>query len=106
MGPITIVANRSQYVDFTLPYTESGVSMVVPLKKKPGNALIFLKPLSADLWISCIFFTFLTGFVVWLFEHRDNTGEFSGPLHRQLVVIFCFVCSTLVSSPGLRDQTT
>ncbi|RRT59330.1 hypothetical protein B296_00042512 [Ensete ventricosum] len=31
VGPITIVANRSQYVDFRLPYTESGV---VPLKKK------------------------------------------------------------------------
>ncbi|CAL9061805.1 unnamed protein product [Musa banksii] len=106
VGDITIVANRSQYVDFTLPYTESGVSMVVPLKKKPGNALIFLKPLSADLWISCIFFTFLTGFVVWLFEHRDNTGEFGGPLHRQLGIIFCFVCSTLVSSPERKLKST
>ncbi|CAL9773755.1 unnamed protein product [Musa acuminata subsp. burmannicoides] len=106
VGDITIVANRSQYVDFTLPYSESGVSMVVPLKKKPGNALIFLKPLSADLWISCIFFTFLTGFVVWLFEHRDNTGEFGGPLHRQLGIIFCFVCSTLVSSPERKLKST
>ncbi|KAG6409699.1 hypothetical protein SASPL_127741 [Salvia splendens] len=28
VGDVTIVANRSQYVDFTLPYTESVVSMV------------------------------------------------------------------------------
>ena len=32
VGDITIVANRSLYVDFTLPYTESGVSMVVLVK--------------------------------------------------------------------------
>ncbi|GFS44650.1 glutamate receptor 2.6 [Actinidia rufa] len=32
VGDTTIVANRSQYVDFTLPYTESGVSMIVPIR--------------------------------------------------------------------------
>ena len=29
VGDTTIVANHSLYVDFTLPYTKSGVSMVV-----------------------------------------------------------------------------
>nr|POE85277.1 glutamate receptor 2.1 [Quercus suber] len=32
VGDTTIVSNRSLYVDFTLPYTESGVSMVVLVK--------------------------------------------------------------------------
>ena len=32
VGDITIVAHRSTYVDFTQPYTESGVSMIVPIK--------------------------------------------------------------------------
>ncbi|KAH0730268.1 hypothetical protein KY289_001456 [Solanum tuberosum] len=31
-GDTTIVSNRSQFVDFTLPYTESGVTMMVPIK--------------------------------------------------------------------------
>ncbi|KAL7159599.1 hypothetical protein ABFS83_01G038800 [Erythranthe nasuta] len=31
-GDVTIVGNRSQYVDFTLPYTESGISMIVPIR--------------------------------------------------------------------------
>ena len=31
VGDITILASRSLYVDFTLPYTESGVSMIVPI---------------------------------------------------------------------------
>ncbi|XP_040364690.1 glutamate receptor 2.9-like [Rosa chinensis] len=34
VGDITIRANRSLYVDFTLPYTESGISMIVPIKDK------------------------------------------------------------------------
>jgi ionotropic glutamate receptor len=29
IGDTTIVANRSTYVDFTLPFSESGVLMVV-----------------------------------------------------------------------------
>ncbi|XP_047972412.1 glutamate receptor 2.2-like [Salvia hispanica] len=55
-GDVTIVANRSQYVDFTLPYTESGVSMIVPLKDvKRKNAWIFLKPL-LDFFFFFLFF--------------------------------------------------
>ncbi|KAK3177685.1 hypothetical protein Dsin_032856 [Dipteronia sinensis] len=48
VGDTTIVANRSgNIVDFTLPYTESGVSMVVPIKdNKKKNAWVFLKPLT------------------------------------------------------------
>ncbi|XP_034680224.1 glutamate receptor 2.2-like, partial [Vitis riparia] len=45
VGDTTIVANRSKYVDFTLPYTESGVSMIVPIKdNKSKSAWVFLKP--------------------------------------------------------------
>ncbi|GFP92594.1 glutamate receptor 2.8 [Phtheirospermum japonicum] len=41
VGDVTIIANRSQYVDFTLPFTESGVSMVVPIKyDKRKNAWV------------------------------------------------------------------
>uniref|UniRef100_A0A2N9IMB7 Glutamate receptor n=1 Tax=Fagus sylvatica TaxID=28930 RepID=A0A2N9IMB7_FAGSY len=51
VGDTTIVANRSSYVDFTLPYSESGVSMVVSMKdNEKKNMWIFLKPLSWDLW--------------------------------------------------------
>nr|XP_009776299.1 PREDICTED: glutamate receptor 2.6-like [Nicotiana sylvestris] len=30
----TIVSNRSQYVDFILPYAESGFTMMVPIKEE------------------------------------------------------------------------
>ncbi|KAK3032403.1 hypothetical protein RJ639_036420 [Escallonia herrerae] len=53
VGDITIIANRSLYVDFTLPYTESGVTMIVPVKdRKEKSAWVFLKPLTWDLWVT------------------------------------------------------
>ncbi|KAJ0090984.1 hypothetical protein Patl1_12655 [Pistacia atlantica] len=53
VGDTTIVANRSRFVDFTLPYIESGVSMIVPIKDSDKkNAWVFLKPLTRDLWMT------------------------------------------------------
>jgi ionotropic glutamate receptor len=50
VGDATIAANRSTYVDFTLPYSKSGVSMAVLVKdNERNNFWIFLKPLSLDL---------------------------------------------------------
>lgn len=93
---MTIVANRSKFVDFTLPYTESGVSMVVPTEKdERKNAWIFMKPLTMDLWITTGVFFIFTGFVVWVLEHRINK-EFRGPPHKQVGMIFWYSFSTLV----------
>lgn len=92
MGDITITSNRSEFVDFTLPYTELGVGVVVKLSKDPW---FFLKPLKADLWITFGCFFFLTGITVWLFEHRINE-EFQGPPARQIGTAMWFAVSTLV----------
>lgn len=93
---MTIRANRSLYVDFTLPYTESGVSMLVPIKdKRQKSAWTFLEPLTTDLWLGSGAFFVFTGFVVWFLEHRIN-DEFRGSPARQLGTIFYFSFSTLV----------
>lgn len=96
VGDITITANRSTFVDFTLPYTESGVSLVVPIKDNgTRNAWIFLKPLSRDLWItSGCFFVFI-GFVVWVLEHRIN-DDFRGPPAHQIGTSLWYSFSTMV----------
>ncbi|TQD85475.1 hypothetical protein C1H46_028942 [Malus baccata] len=96
VGDITIRANRSLYVDFTLPYTEAGVSMVVPVKGNNGakNTWVFLKPLTWDLWVtSCCFFIFI-GFVVWFLEHPKNK-DFQGHPHHQIGTSFWFSFSTM-----------
>ncbi|KAE8673838.1 putative Glutamate receptor [Hibiscus syriacus] len=80
-GDVTLVANRSLYVDFTSPYTESGVSMLVPMKdNKKKNAWVFLQPLTSDLWITSGCFFVSIGFVVWILEHRMN-DDFRFNLH-------------------------
>ncbi|XVF48217.1 hypothetical protein PTKIN_Ptkin03bG0172100 [Pterospermum kingtungense] len=96
VGDLTIVANRSVFVDFTLPYTESGVTMVVPIRDtKKKNAWTFLKPLTWDLWVtSACFFAFI-GFVVWFLEHRINE-DFRGPPAHQVGTSLWFSFSTMV----------
>ncbi|KAK4719096.1 hypothetical protein R3W88_017434 [Solanum pinnatisectum] len=96
IGDITISANRSKYVDFTLPFTESGFSAVVPVKDDDRkNAWIFVKPLKSELWATTGAFFVFIGFVVWVLEHRVNK-EFQGPKREQVGMIFWFSFSTLV----------
>ncbi|KAK7843008.1 glutamate receptor 2.2 [Quercus suber] len=94
-GDTTIIANRTNYIDFTLPYTESGVTMVVPIKdNERKNAWVFLKPLTWDLWItSGLFFVFI-GFVVWVLEHRVNE-EFRGPPSHEIGTSLWYSFSTM-----------
>ncbi|XP_068328633.1 glutamate receptor 1.2-like [Pyrus communis] len=93
VGDTTITANRSQYVDFTIPYTDLGVGMLI--KKGKTNMWIFLKPLSGDLWIASACFFILTGLVVWVIERPVNQ-EFQGTPLQQIGTIFWFSFSTLV----------
>ncbi|KAI3828935.1 hypothetical protein L1987_03047 [Smallanthus sonchifolius] len=96
IGDVTIRADRSNYVDFSLPYTESGVSMIVPIKKDDRqNAWIFMRPLEKQLWLTTFAFFIYTGFVVWALEHRVNK-EFRGRPYKQVGMIFWFSFSTLV----------
>ncbi|CAI0376703.1 unnamed protein product [Linum tenue] len=92
----TVIANRSNYVDFTLPYTESGVSMLVPVKPNGSkNAWSFLKPLTWDLWVTTFLFFLFIGFVVWALEHRISK-DFRGPPSHQVGTSLWFSFSTMV----------
>ncbi|KAK9282348.1 hypothetical protein L1049_005265 [Liquidambar formosana] len=93
VGDFTITANRSSYVDFTLPFTDLGVGMIVRNDRR--NMWIFLKPLTAGLWATSACFFILMGIVVWMIEHPINE-EFQGPPSQQIGVIFWFAFSTLV----------
>ncbi|KAI3814876.1 hypothetical protein L1987_14523 [Smallanthus sonchifolius] len=95
IGDITILTDRSDNVSFTLPYTEAGVSLIVPNKDERKSAWIFMKPLENKLWITTGAFFIYTGFVIWVFEHRVNK-EFRGPAHKQVGMLLWFSFSTLV----------
>ncbi|KAL4565881.1 hypothetical protein LXL04_029987 [Taraxacum kok-saghyz] len=95
VADMTILWNRSKFVDFTLPYSEVGVSMLVPAKVNDSkNVWIFMRPLEMELWITIGAFFIYIGFVVWVLEHRVN-AEFRGPPHQHIGMIFWFSFSTL-----------
>ncbi|KAM7477594.1 hypothetical protein LguiA_025807 [Lonicera macranthoides] len=96
VGDVTIRADRSLYVDFTLPFTESGINMIVPVKdKKAKNAWVFLKPLTWDLWVTSFCFFIFIGLVIWILEHGINE-DFNGTLPQQLGTSFWFSFSTMI----------
>nr|TKS11786.1 glutamate receptor 2.8-like [Populus alba] len=96
VGDITIVYNRSLYIDYTLPFTESGVSMIVPIADNNSkNAWVFMKPLTWDLWVTTFLFFVFIGFVVWVLEHRIN-DDFRGSASDQAGTSFWFSFSTMV----------
>ncbi|CDY45595.1 BnaA04g14620D [Brassica napus] len=102
VGDTTILANRSSYVDFTFPYTKSGMGLIVPVEDQvKRNSISFLKPLTWKLWMTSFFFFFLIGFTVWFVEHRINP-DFRGPAKYQASTIFWFAFSTMVFAPRER----
>ncbi|XP_013616611.1 PREDICTED: glutamate receptor 1.3-like [Brassica oleracea var. oleracea] len=92
VGDITITYNRSNYVDFTMPFTELGVGIIASRER---SAWVFLQPLTPDLWLTSAAFFVLTGIIVWLIEKSENKN-FQGSWSKQIGVIFWFGFSTLV----------
>lgn len=82
----TINANRSKYVDFTLPFTDVGVGTIMARNNEKKNMWIFLKPLDNHLWLTNAGFFILTGIVVWVIEHPINL-EFQGSIAHQIGTI-------------------
>ncbi|PHT45805.1 Glutamate receptor 2.5 [Capsicum baccatum] len=104
VGDVTILASRSKYVDFTLPFSDSGISVVVPVRDDDRkNMWIFLKPLERKLWITAAASFICIGFFAWVFEHSKNP-EFREPTHEQVGITFWFSFSTLVFAQ--REKVT
>ncbi|AQK75635.1 Glutamate receptor 2.7 [Zea mays] len=103
VGDVTITASRMSKVDFSMPFTDSGWSMVVAVRTETSTSMwIFLRPLTTSLWLASFAFFCFTGFVVWAIEHRINP-EFRGTRWQQFGLIFYFAFSTLVFSHSTRQ---
>ncbi|KAL6606039.1 hypothetical protein ACP70R_041692 [Stipagrostis hirtigluma subsp. patula] len=100
VGDVTITADRTRKVDFTMPYTQSGVSLLVLCKNDlEPIQWTFLAPLTEKLWFATVGFFFFTGFVVWMIEKPRNP-EYQGSRLRQFSNALYFAFSTLTFSHG------
>ncbi|KAK3039920.1 hypothetical protein RJ639_027755 [Escallonia herrerae] len=95
VGDVTILANRSLYVEFTQPFAESGLSMLVPVKSEAHKAWMFFKPLSLEMWVVTCALLSCTMLAVWFFEHQTKNPEFEGPWKDQLATSMWFIFSSL-----------
>ncbi|KAI8525631.1 hypothetical protein RHMOL_Rhmol13G0245500 [Rhododendron molle] len=93
VGDITILAERWKDVEFTEPFTESGLAMVVPVKPSP-KAWIFLETFTLAMWLATAAVLVYTMFIVWFVEHRSNP-DFCGPWKDQLGNALWFTFSSL-----------
>ncbi|XP_042501265.1 glutamate receptor 2.7-like [Macadamia integrifolia] len=93
IGDITILASRSDKVEFTQPYTESGLTLIVPVKKET-RAWMFMKPFTTTMWLVTGLVLVYTMLVVWFVEHQSNP-DFRGPWKDQLSTALWFTFSTL-----------
>ncbi|XP_031266788.1 glutamate receptor 2.7-like [Pistacia vera] len=93
VGDVTILANRTKLVEFTQPYSESGLSMIVPVKTEE-SAWMFLKPFTWEMWTVTGAILFYTMLVIWFLEHQQNP-EFGGPWRNQIATALWFIFSSL-----------
>nr|XP_034580891.1 glutamate receptor 2.9-like [Setaria viridis] len=102
VGDTTIIINRSKLVDFTLPYTESGVQMVVTMRENWSKSLwVFLKPIEPILWAAFLAVFVITGFAIWFIEHNGSI-YFGGRPWTQFVNIAYFSFQALLAAPSVH----
>ncbi|KAJ4726395.1 Glutamate receptor [Melia azedarach] len=99
VGDVAIVAERCQYADFTHPYTESGLVMIVPVQKSSNKAFLFMKPFTKAMWILITMISIYNGFVVWVIE-RNHWPELHGSELQQTGTFLWLSFSSLISVHG------
>ncbi|KAL5576635.1 hypothetical protein UlMin_018334 [Ulmus minor] len=106
VGDVTILADRFNHVEFTQPYAESGLSMVIPIKYEE-SAWMFMKPFTREMWMVTGVILFYTMFIVWFLEHPTNP-EFSGTWKNQIrtTLWFTFSCVFFAQSERVHSNLT
>lgn len=100
-GDVTILANRSKVADFTQPFTESGLEMIVPVQSKmPNRAWLFLKPFTKKMWVSILGITIYNGFVIWLIERNHCPELRQGSVLDQTGTLLWLAFTTMISLNG------
>lgn len=100
-GDITILANRTQYVDFTIPYMISDVYMLVHAEHEWNQTLwTFLRPFTWRLWITIVSACIYIGVAVAILEYRVGNPKFTAPVHKRIIMVIWFPISTIFFHEG------
>lgn len=100
VGDVTILSYRYEYADFTQPYTDPGIVMIVPIKEKGGQrAWLFMKPFTKTMWVLIVVMVIYNGFVLWMLE-RKHCPELKDSVLKQTGTMCWVSFNTLISLHG------
>ncbi|KAK9270116.1 hypothetical protein L1049_025690 [Liquidambar formosana] len=78
VGDTEIISERYRYAEFSQPYVESGLVMVVPQKpEKYKTPWLALETFKKEMWLIMAAMHMFIGFVIWFIERGDNP-DFEG----------------------------
>ncbi|PWA97392.1 glutamate receptor 2.6 [Artemisia annua] len=98
VGDVSVVSRRYQFAEFTHPYTETGLVMVVPVTPYHGQWL-FVKPFTLGMWALTIVVNIYTGLVVWLIE-RKHSPELRGSAFNQTGILLTLAFTRMFFTNG------
>ncbi|RVW42971.1 Glutamate receptor 2.7 [Vitis vinifera] len=98
VGDVAITAERNRHAEFTYPYTESRLVMIVPVQTR-NRAWLFIKPFTKSMWALTTIINIYNGFVIWLIE-RNHCSDLKGSLSNQIGVLLWLAFTTLFSLQG------
>ncbi|XP_062102999.1 glutamate receptor 2.8-like [Humulus lupulus] len=101
-----IIANRCNYAEFSQPYAESGLQMLIYFKpKRLERAWLFTKPFTPVMWAFTVITNIYNGFVIWRIE-RDSHPELNqGPFSNKVGTMLSLAFTTLFSQQGGEKLT-
>ncbi|XP_021685999.2 glutamate receptor 3.2 isoform X2 [Hevea brasiliensis] len=101
-GDIVINAEGYQLVEFSQPYVEAGLTMLVKARTNKSQAWFFISPFTPWMWFTMAAMSMFTGFVIWLIEkenHEENGGSPASPIKTVLWISFATLYSGQRETP-------
>uniref|UniRef100_A0A8C7CZ67 Glutamate receptor n=1 Tax=Oncorhynchus kisutch TaxID=8019 RepID=A0A8C7CZ67_ONCKI len=75
VGSLTINAERSEVIDFSVPFIETGISVLVSRSNGTVSPSAFLEPFSADVWVMMfVMLLLVSAIAVFVFEYFSPVG--------------------------------
>ncbi|KPP77800.1 glutamate receptor ionotropic, NMDA 2A-like [Scleropages formosus] len=75
VGSLTINEERSEVIDFSVPFVETGISVMVSRSNGTVSPSAFLEPFSASVWVMMfVMLLIVTAIAVFMFEYISPLG--------------------------------
>ncbi|TWW69326.1 Glutamate receptor ionotropic, NMDA 2B [Takifugu flavidus] len=75
VGSLTINEERSEVIDFSVPFIETGISVMVSRSNGTVSPSAFLEPFSADVWVMMfVMLLLVSAIAVFIFEYFSPVG--------------------------------